>query len=871
MNLVLLSICYLSLLFLLAFFVERSKRAKQLMSWPIFYSLGLAVYCSAWTFYGSVGSVQGEGLLFLAISLGPALYMPLWYIVMRKLSKIVQSQGLSSLADILSARYEKSSTVGFLVTLGSCFGLVPYIALQLKAIGESSDLLEAGMGAQPAFWSDSVFYYALLVALFSMSFGTRRAEANSRRPALLAGIAFESLAKLFAMVAVGAWLFFKDWQLALPLSSGEAYTDILKQSNWGGEWFVLNLLSALAFLLLPRQVHVALIEQRDAGQLRQALWMLPLYLLIMSIFVLPLAVLGQQLLGTKLSSDLYILGLPLQEGQQALAFLVYLGGFSAASSMLIVSATALGIMLSNNLIVPIVLRTKLLRLDTHVSWTKELLWLRRLATLLLVLAAYIYYRLGTADRSLLQIGLNSFVAVAQFAPALLIGLYYKGCSKRGVFWGLGFGFAIWFLLLIVPVLSKAAFLYDAQGRYILHKYFLFSGLSAVSSTFLWSMLGNSLALLFFSSKQQSAEAQRQAELFVHIDRFLAEEGERAPIPFFFADLEQLLHRFLGKQATDTALRNYAQREGIDLGQSDLRDPKLLAFAESLLTGVLGAASTKLLLKSLNRAERVSLPELLDVLDESKAILALNKKLKEQSQQLEEAARALEQAHALKEEFLYIVTHELRTPLTSLRAFTEIIHDNPDMLEEERAHFTELMISELERLSRLINSVLDLEKYEAGKEVLHVQEQSLAQVLKEQTARIVPLAKTKGLLLHSELEEELAPLLFDRDKIEQVLSNLLSNALKYAQGHLRIRLFAKEGRQYIEIEDDGQGISDAEKAKVFDKFYQVQSKQAGKGSGLGLPIAYKIIELHGGKIVLRNAPQQGLICSFYLPEKPKQEA
>lgn len=369
--------------------------------------------------------------------------------------------------------------------------------------------------------------------------------------------------------------------------------------------------------------------------------------------------------------------------------------------------------------------------------------------------------------------------------------------------------------------------------------------------------------------QRQAEELRQAELFVDVhkyveldDNHLIRTKGNAPL----TDVRSLLLRFLGNRRTEEALDRYARQHNIDLQAAQQADPQLIAFAERLLTGAIGASSAQLLLQSVLKQTQIGLPELVLMLEESQQVLELNKQLKFKSQQLEKAKAALLQANEqllraqqLKDEFLYTVTHELRTPLTSIRAFSELLYDDPDMPLEERQHFLDLMVQELERLSRLITTVLDLEKYEAGNQELDVAPLDLAQLVEQALAANKPLLQAQGLVSSFDVRPQRLWMQGDRDKLQQVLSNLLSNAIKFAHRRIQLSLYELEGQLRLKITDDGPGIPHELKEKIFDKFYQVRHSRQAKplqGSGLGLAISQKIVQLHGGQIWVEDAQPQG---------------
>jgi Na+/proline symporter len=363
---------------------KRERQGRSVVSNPYMYALSLAVYCTAWTYYGSVGRAATNGIGFLPIYLGPTILAPLWLVVLRKIIVISKAQRLTSIADFLSARYGKSTTVGVLATWGAVIGIVPYVSIQLKAITDSYHLL-VGRAAAPEqpLWSDSAVYITLALALFAILFGTRKLDPNERHEGLIAAIAFESLFKLAAFLAVGFFvsvLLFDGWgSLFEAVSRRPELQHLVRLDDAlvnGDEWFWLLFLSMSAVLLLPRQFHVAVVETRGPGFVRQAAWMFPLYLLLINVFVLPIAAGGLLLQGESASPDTYVLSLPLANGKPGLALFAALGGFSAATSMVIVSIIALSIMISNNLVLPLLVNTRAMREEGFAGLSRRLLTIR---------------------------------------------------------------------------------------------------------------------------------------------------------------------------------------------------------------------------------------------------------------------------------------------------------------------------------------------------------------------------------------------------------------------------------------------------------------------------------------------------------------
>jgi Na+/proline symporter len=394
---------YLALLFAIAWYSERSaSRGRKLSSNPYIYALSLAVYCTAWTYYGSVGRAATNGLEFLTIYIGPSLVAPLWWIVMRKIIRISKVQHISSIADFISSRYGKNITLGGVVTVFCLLGILPYTSIQIKAVANSFDILQYSEISQnliySPFYQDTAFYVALGLALFTILFGTRNAEATAQHEGMVMAVAFESVFKLIAFITVGVFVtyfIFDGFADIFTQASlrGLDHLFVLQGENGVSEWFWMSTLSMTAVLFLPRQFQMGVIENNDEKHLDKAMWLFPLYLLLINVFVLPIALGGLVHFPTEtVDADTFVLALPIAYNQEWLALLVYLGGFSAATSMIIVSTIALSNMVSNNLIMPILLVNDKLKTRYQHKLGIIVLWIRRVTILVIILLAYIYYK-----------------------------------------------------------------------------------------------------------------------------------------------------------------------------------------------------------------------------------------------------------------------------------------------------------------------------------------------------------------------------------------------------------------------------------------------------------------------------------------------
>jgi len=617
---------YLGLLFFIAYRGDKAADAgRSLIASPYVYALSLGVYTSAWTFYGSVGRAAASGIGFLPVYLGPTVMVALWWMVLRKIIRIAKDNRITSLADFISSRYGKSAALAGLVTVIALVGVIPYISLQLKAISTSFGILRSypdilSLAPPQSVWHDTAFYAALILAAFTIVFGTRKLDTAERHEGMVAAIAFESLVKLLAFLAVGIFVTWGMYEgvrdvfaraaqvprIAEVFTIGGGSTDVYH--SWAS-LFSVAFISMLAIMFLPRQFQLAVVENVDEAHLNKAIWLFPLYLFLFNLFVLPIAIGGLLHFGAAINPDTFVLTLPMAGQQKALALLVFLGGFSAATGMVIVEAIALSTMVCNDLVMPVLLRIKALRLSERADLSGLLLAIRRVTIVLGLLLGYTYYRLAGEAYALVSIGLISFAAVAQFAPALLGGIYWKGGTRSGALAGLGAGFLVWAYTLMLPAFARSGWLpmeLLEHGPFAIAQLrplalFGLEGLDEISHTILWSMLANVGAYLTVSiMSEQSVVEQTQAALFVDVFKHGrgAERVWRASGSLL--DLHTLMVRFLGAEKARQALVAYARQRGLEWPQEI--DAELSRYCEAQLAGVIGAASARVMIASVVEEE-----------------------------------------------------------------------------------------------------------------------------------------------------------------------------------------------------------------------------------------------------------------------------
>jgi Na+/proline symporter/signal transduction histidine kinase len=895
------SFAYLGLLFAIARYGDRRADAgRSIIANPYVYALSLSVYATSWTFYGSVGRAATTGVGFLPIYLGPTLMAALWWVVLRKMIRISKRNRITSLSDFISSRYGKSRLLGGLVAAIAVVGIVPYISLQLKAISNTFEILReypaitapAEQASVPLL-DDTALYVALLLAAFTILFGTRKLDAAERHEGMVAAIAFESLVKLVAFLAVGIFVAFGLYGgLGDLFSQAAARPETARLFTLGaevspGSWAWLIVLSMLAVLLLPRQFQVAVVENVDERHLAKAMWLFPLYLLVINVFVLPIAVGGLLHFDRGVvDADAFVLALPMAERQEALALLVFIGGLSAATSMVIVETIALSTMASNSLVMPVLLRRGA-RLARGRDVRGLILGIRRATIVLVLLLGYAYFRVAGEATALVSIGLISFAAVAQFAPALLGGIFWRDATRDGALVGLAAGFALWVYTLLLPSFARSGWLplsFLEEGPFGIELFrpqqlLGLDGLDEISHGMFWSMLANVGGFVGFSLLGRRSPAEHgQAALFVDALKHPAPaEGPRLWRGRAAArDLQALLARFLGARGAHEALEDYARRRGRDGSVQPEADPELIHHVETLLAGAVGAGSARVLVASVVEEEPLGVGEVMEILDEASQVRAHSRELERKSRDLEAATAELRAANErlkeldrLKDDFVSMVTHELRTPLTSIRAISEILLDNPELHADERERFLETMVQETERLTRLINQVLDLAKLESGRAEWHVADVDPREVVHAAVAATGQLIRDRDAQIDVDLPDLVPPVAADRDRLMQVLLNLLSNAAKFCDpsaGRIEVRVTVRHDAVQFDVRDNGPGIPPEEQAVIFEKFRQAGDTLTDKpqGTGLGLPLSREIVTRLGGKIWLDSAPGTDTTFSFTLP-------
>lgn len=873
-----LVVLYLGLLFFIAHFAEK-KKSNFWMNNPYVYALSLAVYCSAWTYYGSIGVVVNQGLEFMAIYIGPIIIIPAWIYISTKIVRISRVNKISSIADFISLRYGNRRFLGALIALICIFSIIPYIGLQIKAISETYHLI-TGTETSNNILFDSATYVVLIIALFSSYYGTRYVDASEKRLGIISAVAVESFLKLIFFIILGLFVVYGVFHGFEDIyEQASKLPDFAQKNSFAGleggfNWFLMSILSMTAIFLLPRQFHTMIIENRKEKHLHTAIWLFPLYLLIFNFFVFPIAWGGKILfLNEMVNPELYPILIPQKFGNIAVSAMVFFGGLSACISMIIISSISLSIMLSNNLIIPYGWLDKL-KFNSEADNTKIIFNIRKISIFLLIITAFAFYKYLLLGKTLFSIGLVSFVFVAQLAPSFFGAIFWRRGTFSGAVAGIIAGVFICVFSLILPNVTEQ-FQNSAVFANPILNFFKIPYLSPISQAFFWSLLINGGLFAIISSLTVSNYRERNyAELFVDINNYIRNhEGAyiwkgKANI----SDIRKILTRFLGETKTKQALKIFNLKYNIT-DENDSADARFIKFSENLLSGRIGTASAKILIEGVTKEDKISLPEVLKILEESKENISLNKQLTEQSQQLRILSDDLRNANKTlivkdrqKDEFLDSVAHELRTPLTAIRATSEILLDDDEMPVEIKKDFLENIISESDRLNEIINDILYLDKLETGNVSINIQKNNIIETFHRALKPLAHLIEQRN-LHHSEVNLLQAEVFeYDEQRMIQVFQNILGNALKFTndQGMIQTKFQDKAGQLKITVFNTGKNIPEEDLEFIFDKFYQSKNQNLRKpiGSGLGLAICKKIMLAHHGDIQVKNK-EIGVAFELYL--------
>jgi Na+/proline symporter/nitrogen-specific signal transduction histidine kinase len=887
------AIAYVGLLFIVAFLGDRHTRRREggFLRSSFVYTLSISVYCTSWTFYGAVGSAARTGLEFATIYIGPTLVFIGWWFILRRLVRISHDQRITSIADLLSSRFGKSSHLAVLVTILAVIAIAPYIALQLKAVTSSIEAIagasEFGRG-RLAGWDETriAFGVAAGMAIFTILFGTRNVDAKEQHHGVVAAIALEAVVKLTALIAVGVFVLYVGGGLEpIFTNAAAAGVDIHATKTFGDRWVASMLLAASAVICLPRQFQVTVVENSDENHLRVASWAFPTYMLAMSLFIIPIAFYGLTVMPVGANPDMFMLTVPLAANQQGLALFAFIGGFSSATSMIILESIALSIMVSNHIVLPLMLRFRADTMNnTDQGVSRQLLLARRFSILLILFLGFGYFSLTRTSNALAPIGLISFTGVAQFLPSILAALFWRDASAKASILAISSGFLIWMWSSFLPSFASSSLVVAeimAIGPYGIswlrpEALFGLEGLDPLAHAVFWSLFINTTVLIIASLlTQQSALEHIQAALFISASHRPPSESGAIRGHATADDLLLVTRRVLGQQRAFDIFSEEARQSGrtwTELTPS----PAFIHRLERELAGTIGAASAHVMLSKVVSGGSISLEEVMLMADETQQAIEhsmemerASAQLRATAEQLEGANRQLREVDQQKDEFLSQVSHEVRTPMTAIRAVSEILLTESDLDQNTSRNFVSTIHKESLRLTSLLDEILDLSALERGERVWETRlfnaEESLDQALRVCEA----LAHQNGSRLIIADRVATAYVAGDADRLSQVLINLISNAIKYnvdALPIVRISSSSSNGRYLIRIEDNGNGIPLDEHSRIFDKFFRGRGSEASSngGAGLGLAISREIIIRMNGSLELIAGREKGACFVVSLP-------
>ncbi|MBD3906567.1 ATP-binding protein [Chryseobacterium sp. Ch-15] len=876
---------YLALLFLVAHLAEK-KKSKLWINNPYIYALSLAVYCTAWTYYGSIGVASTSGLNYLTIYIGPIMVIPAWIYINTRIVRISRVNKISSLADFISLRYGNSRSFSAIITLVCVFAIVPYIGLQIKAISETFHLVTE-TAISKNILTDNATFVVILIAVFSSYYGTKYVDASEKRLGIISAIALESFLKLFFIIILGLFVIYFAFDGFSDLyQKASKFSDFKAKNTFNGiegamNWMVLCMISGTAICILPRQFHTAIVENRQEKHIKTAIWFFPLYLLIFTVFIFPIAWGGRLIFqGQNVNPEFYSILIPQYFDNTLITVLVFLGGLSSCISMIIISAITLSIMLSNNLIIPYGLLGKF-KAENEIQNTRNITNIRKFSIFGLIILAFAFYKYFILKTSLDSVGLISFVVIGQLAPSFFGAIFWRRGSYIGAITGLMAGLIICYFGLIIP---QYYFSYNSELKGVLREmydafqFFDITFLDRIPEIFFWSILVNTGLFTILSVSMKGNYRERNfAELYVDIDKYI-QNHENAFIwrgTAYVSDIKNILERFLGKKKTEQAMRIFNIKYNID-SQTETADSRFIKFSENLLAGRIGTASAKILIEGVTKEDKISLKEVLNILEESKENISLNKKLTEKSEELKQLSNDLTAANEnlivkdrQKDDFLDSVAHELRTPITAIRSAGEILADDDDIPLDIKREFLNNIITESDRLSEIINDILYLDKLQHGEIALNIKENNIIETYKKALNPILHLIQQKFIhvsevdLLHNYLFE------YDEARFIQLFQNILGNALKFTdeQGTIQTKFSEKDNYLIIKIFNTGKNIPEEDLEMIFDKFYQSKNQNIIKptGSGLGLAISKRIVEAHNGTIKAENSGL-GVTFTITLPNE-----
>lgn len=622
-----ISISYLLLLFAIAFYSDKLSQhyLRKLKPWIIGFCL--PIYFTAWTFYGTSAQTLEKGWYIPPTFAGAALMMAIGLPLVKRLIKLGKQQHSTSIAGFLSSQYGNSRKIGLVVTLVAFIGMLPYLSIQLQAMSMSFDLFTGGTNpakAEAPIWMDTTLIIAALMALFSIIFGARHIDLTEHQNGLMIAVAFESLVKLTAIVAIGYYAAYYLHDGTTPLFqaalSHPQLSEIISQQQTDG-YMAAFVLGMLVIVCLPKLFHVLVVESNEHRDAEISQWLFPFYAGIAAFFIMLSIFAGALILpGFNFDTDMYLLGLPLALEQPELALLAYIGGISAATSMAIVATITLATMVCNDLLVPWLLRHRAFY-EGSTTFGRTLLLVRRISIVCIILLTYLFYRFVGTHINLGALGLVSLSLIAQLAPALFAALYWNKRHPYGVIAGISIGTLLWAYTILAPAIVQAGWLTSSlltEGSWGIawlrpEALLGVTSLDPLSHGVLWSLGSNCLVFvlvsLYFHKQQQTHTSEDIPQ------GILSNES-----------LEQLASRFLGGTQASLAFQQHFSNKGYDSNGKLVAKPETIRFTKSLLAGIIGPSSARRVLELARTNDPDSADNTESFLEEASQVLKFSREL-----------------------------------------------------------------------------------------------------------------------------------------------------------------------------------------------------------------------------------------------------
>jgi Na+/proline symporter/nitrogen-specific signal transduction histidine kinase len=904
LTVILFLLLYFVVLFILARWVEGNSTASRKISGsPITYGLSIAVFCTSWTFYGSVGKAASSGMLYSTVYIGPTITFILLWQVMRRMVRIKHRYRITSIADFISARYDRSASLAVLASCAALAGSTPYIALQIKSLSATFSIIANTPGASMRWSSNEIDLVAVLfMILFTIAFGARHIDPTERHQGMITVVAVQAVVKLSAFLACGVFItYFANNGIgdvfrsldAHGLNINEFLTLAGPTETSYSTWAIYLLLSMSAIMFLPHQFHVAVVENSDERHLTTAIWIFPLYVLLISLFVVPIALTGIRI-GTGMgAADTYVLELPILLNEPWLALFVYIGGVSAAISMVMIASMTLSTMLTNHIILPVLGAVHFLR-----PLRRRLLNIRWAGIILVILSGYWFNATVGDSFMLVDMGMISFAAALQFAPPILGGIFWERGSKRGAQLGLFAGYAVWCYTLVIPAFAQGGMGFQAltqNGPFGLAFFrpetlFGLTSLDPLSQSVFWSMLFNAgfymIGSALFEAKATGIKIAREFVSILVGRAASIHSPEEATISLKSKtnSIINALTRYVDSGDAGTMFVQSVNRVGLHgkrtISLTELAE--LLGEVEKTLAGAVGAAEAHVAIMRANvytEEERARLSNMYsEILAELKLTPGelkkrvdyykerehlLSNQARELEQRVEERTMDLEAANQELQAFSYSVSHDLRTPLRAIDGFSQaLLEDYKDKLDDEGVDFLQRIRKASQRMGELIDDILTLSKM----------------TRMEMVRGPVDLSRMALEIIDEIYERELKPdrhvlvdiqpdLSADGDSrlIRLLMENLLENAWKFSSREEQPKIsFSREksdGIQWFVIRDNGAGFDMKYSDKLFQAFSRLHTLEEFEGTGIGLAIVDRVIRKHGGKVRVKSAPNQGAAFFF----------